>query len=107
MPFNGMPLNGTMAIWNHRKQHERNSFSLLTFQQGGPGGQPAQGRHMESSVMIRATPIHPRPSERDLMIPMLLLTRAAIIGWTTMAVLPLEIAFDLIESELERSGVAP
>jgi hypothetical protein len=61
---------------------------------------------MESSVMIRATPIHPRPSEQDLMIPLLLLMRAAIIGWTTMAVLPLEIAFDLIEGELERSGVA-
>ena len=57
--------------------------------------------------MIRATPIRPRPSERDLMIPLLLLTRAAIIGWTTMAVLPLEIAFDLIEGEMERSGVAP
>ena len=57
--------------------------------------------------MIRATSIHPRPSERDLMIPLLLLTRAAIIGWTTMAVLPLEIAFDLIEGELDRSGVAP
>jgi hypothetical protein len=62
---------------------------------------------MESSVMIRATSIHPRPSERVLMIPLLLLTRAAIIGWTTMAVLPLEIAFDLIEGDLERSGVAP
>jgi hypothetical protein len=61
---------------------------------------------MESSVMICATPIHPRPSERDLMIPLLLLMHAAIIGWTTMAVLPLEIAFDLIEGELERSGVA-
>jgi hypothetical protein len=38
------------------------------------------------------------------MIPLLLLTRAAIIGWTTMAVLPLEIAYDLIEGELERLG---
>jgi hypothetical protein len=62
---------------------------------------------MESSVMICATPIHPRPSEWDLMIPLLLFTRASIIGWTTIAVLPLEIAFDLIESELERLGVAP
>jgi hypothetical protein len=61
---------------------------------------------MESSVMIRATPIHPKPSDRDTMIPLLLLTRAAIIGWTTMAVLPLEITFDLIEGELERLGVA-
>ena len=33
------------------------------------------------------------------MIPLLSLTRAAIIGWTTMAVLPLEIAFDLIQDE--------
>ena len=56
--------------------------------------------------MILATPIYPGPSERDLMISLLLLTRAGIIGWTTMAVLPLEIAFDLIEAELERSGVA-
>jgi hypothetical protein len=39
------------------------------------------------------------------MIPLLLLTRAVIIGWTTLAVLPLEIAFDLIEGELERLGV--
>jgi hypothetical protein len=61
---------------------------------------------MESPVLIHATPIHLRPSEPDLMIPLLLLTRAAIIGWTTMAVLPLEITFDLIEGELERLGVA-
>jgi hypothetical protein len=56
--------------------------------------------------MNRVTPVHPRPSEHDLMIPLLLLTRAAIIGWTTMAVLPLEITFDLIEGELDRLGVA-
>lgn len=56
--------------------------------------------------MIRATPIHPRLSEPDLTIPLLMLTRATIIGWTTMAVLPLEITFDLIEGELERLGVA-
>jgi hypothetical protein len=42
----------------------------------------------------------------DEMIPLLLLTRAAIIGWTTMAVVPLEITFDLIEGELERLGGA-
>jgi hypothetical protein len=42
----------------------------------------------------------------DEMIPLLLLTRAAIIGWTTMAVVPLEIAFDLIGGELERLGGA-
>ncbi len=56
--------------------------------------------------MIHATPIHPRPSEPDLMIPLLLLTRAAIIGWTTTAVLPLEITLDLTEGELERLGAA-
>ena len=56
--------------------------------------------------MIRATPIHPRPLEPGLTIPLLMFTRAAIIGWTTMAVLPLEITFDLIEGELERLGVA-
>jgi len=40
------------------------------------------------------------------MIPLLLLTRAAIIGWTTTAVLPLEITLDLTEGELERLGAA-
>jgi hypothetical protein len=54
--------------------------------------------------MICATPNHPRPSEPEL--PLLLLTRAAIIGWTTMAVLPLEVTVDLIEDELERLGIA-
>jgi hypothetical protein len=39
------------------------------------------------------------------MIPLLLFTRTAIIGWTTLSVLPLEIAFDLIEGELERLDV--
>lgn len=61
---------------------------------------------MERSVVIYATPIHLRPTDPDLMIPLLLLTRAAIIGWITMAVLPLEITFDLIEGELERLGGA-
>jgi hypothetical protein len=41
------------------------------------------------------------------MTPFLILTRAAIIGWTTLAVFPLEIAFDVIEGELERRGVEP
>jgi hypothetical protein len=36
------------------------------------------------------------------MTPFLILTRAAIIGWTTLAVFPLEIAFNAIEGELER-----
>jgi hypothetical protein len=39
------------------------------------------------------------------MMPFLILTRAAIIGWTTIAVLPLEIAFDAVESELKRRGI--
>ena len=39
------------------------------------------------------------------MTPYLILTRAAIIGWTTLAIFPLELAFDVIESELERRGV--
>jgi hypothetical protein len=34
------------------------------------------------------------------MTPFLILTRAAIIGWTTLAVFPLEMAFDVIEGEL-------
>ena len=38
-------------------------------------------------------------------MPFLILTRAAIIGWTTIAVLPVEIAFDAVESELKRRGV--
>ncbi len=41
------------------------------------------------------------------MTPFLILTRAAIIGWTTLAVLPLEIAYDVVERELERRGVEP
>ena len=34
------------------------------------------------------------------MTPFLILTRAAMIGWTTLAVFPLEMAFDVIEGEL-------
>jgi hypothetical protein len=41
------------------------------------------------------------------MTPFLILTRAAIIGWTTLAVLPLEIAYDVVERELERRSVEP
>jgi hypothetical protein len=44
---------------------------------------------------------------RGQMTPFLILTRAAIIGWTTLAVFPLEIAFDVVEGELERRGVEP
>lgn len=35
----------------------------------------------------------------------LLMIRASIIYWTWMAVAPLEIVFDAIESELESRGV--
>ena len=41
------------------------------------------------------------------MTSFLILTRAAIIGWTTLAVFPLEIVFDVIDGELERRGVEP
>jgi hypothetical protein len=56
---------------------------------GGIPGLPGMRRHRWS---IRMTPL-------------LILARAAIIGWTTLAVLPLEIAFDAVESELKRQGV--
>jgi hypothetical protein len=39
------------------------------------------------------------------MIAFLILTRAAIIAWVTLAVIPFEIAHDAIEAELERQGV--
>ena len=39
------------------------------------------------------------------MIPFLILTRAVIIAWVTLAVFPFEIAHDAIEAELERLGV--
>jgi hypothetical protein len=35
-----------------------------------------------------------------MMVPFLMFARAAIIAWTTIAVMPLEIAFDAIEGEL-------
>ena len=35
----------------------------------------------------------------------LIVSRAAIIFWTSVAVLPAEILFDAIETELERRGV--
>jgi hypothetical protein len=37
----------------------------------------------------------------------LVAARAAIILWTNLAVMPAEILFDVIETELERRGVAP
>ena len=33
--------------------------------------------------------------------------RAAIIPWTTLAVIPAEFVFDAIEAELERRGIEP
>ena len=39
------------------------------------------------------------------MKPFLILARAAIIGWTTLAVFPLEITFNAVEGELKRQGV--
>ena len=35
----------------------------------------------------------------------LVAARAAIILWTSLAVMPVEIVFDAIEAELERRGV--
>jgi hypothetical protein len=37
----------------------------------------------------------------------LIAARAVIILWTNLAVMPAEIAFDVIEAELERLGVDP
>jgi hypothetical protein len=39
------------------------------------------------------------------MINYLIAARAAIIFWTSLAVMPAEIVFDAIEAELERRGV--
>jgi len=39
------------------------------------------------------------------MTPFLILARAAIIGWTRLAVFPLELTFDAVEGELKRQGV--
>jgi hypothetical protein len=41
------------------------------------------------------------------MIDYLIATRAAIILWTTLAVMPAEIVFHAIEAELRRRGVEP
>ena len=51
---------------------------------------------------------HPRCDailRRIEMTPFLILARAAIIGWTTLAVFPLEITFNAVEGELKRQGV--
>jgi hypothetical protein len=39
------------------------------------------------------------------MTPILILARAAIIGWTRLAVFPLEISFNAVEGELKRQGI--
>ena len=41
------------------------------------------------------------------MIEYLVGARAAIILWTNLAVMPVEIVFDAIEAELRRRGVEP
>ena len=41
------------------------------------------------------------------MIEYLIAARAAIILWTNLVVMPVEIVFDVIEAELERRGVKP
>ncbi|WFU23008.1 hypothetical protein QA649_33740 [Bradyrhizobium sp. CB1717] len=40
------------------------------------------------------------------MTPMLLLSRDCIICWVNIWIAPIECAFDLIESELARRGIA-
>lgn len=40
------------------------------------------------------------------MTPMLLLSRDCIIYWVNVWIAPVECVFDLIESELERRGIA-
>jgi hypothetical protein len=37
----------------------------------------------------------------------LIATRAVILFWTNLAVMPAEIVFDAIEAELERRGIEP
>jgi len=37
----------------------------------------------------------------------LIAARAAIILWTTLAVMPAEFVFDAIEAEMERRGIEP
>lgn len=39
------------------------------------------------------------------MIEYLIAARAAIILWTSLAVMPTEVVFDALEAELERRGV--
>jgi hypothetical protein len=39
------------------------------------------------------------------MVDLLLFSRMFIIGWTWMAVSPIEFAIDALETELERRGV--
>jgi hypothetical protein len=41
------------------------------------------------------------------MIEYQIAARAAIILWTNLALMPAEIVFDVIETELERRGVEP
>ena len=47
------------------------------------------------------------PPGRTRMTEYLIAARAAIVLWTSLAVMPAEIFFDAIEAELERRGVEP
>jgi hypothetical protein len=40
-------------------------------------------------------------------VPFLLFARAFIIGWVTLALVPVEAVFDAVEADLERQGVEP
>ena len=41
------------------------------------------------------------------MTPMLIATRAGIVLWVTLALMPVEILFDAIEAEIARRQVKP
>jgi hypothetical protein len=47
------------------------------------------------------------PGRSACMTEYLIAARAAIILWTTLAVMPVELVFDAIEGELERRGIEP
>jgi hypothetical protein len=63
---------------------------------------PLSQLHSCSSVVCRECDV----GEVQMTL-LLVLTRSVIIGWTTLAVLPLEIFYDVVEGELERRGVEP
>jgi len=72
----------------------------------------ASHQSQNTAGLTRGEDVDPRdhPScdailERNEMTTFLILARAAIIGWTTLAVFPLEITFNAVEGELKRQGV--